>query len=240
MPDCLWTIGYNVPEAGARGKMMGAKWRGEESDKGDDKGRGKGRGMEACPGPRSRGSAPRFLFFRLSPAPGQGSMNIKMSDERFCLASCEHCGQHIEFPAHGCRDEGGVSALREGDCPRRGGPASQGKPDEITAGELKAALAGPCRDAGFRSFTRAACCWLLASWSCCPWLILAFAILTGYCVYWYAVNAQEMFSSLSGSVYLLILKSLSTLDRSLGGAVAVFFMFKPILARSPNARNPSN
>ena len=185
--------------------MMGAKWRGD-FDKGDDKGRGKGRGMEACPGPRSRGSLPRFLFFRLSPVAGQGSMNVKMSDERFCIAACEHCGQRIEFPAHGV----GMKVA----CPHcarelvlAGEVASaSAKPEEITAGELKAALAGPVPRQRISVLYQAGLLLVACFMVLLPLAYFGLAVLTGYGVYRYAVNAKEMFFSLGGNVYLLLLE----------------------------------
>jgi len=43
-----------------------------------------------------------FPGFSLNSTFASGSIKaVRMSEERFCICSCEHCGGHIEFPASG-------------------------------------------------------------------------------------------------------------------------------------------
>jgi len=117
-------------------------------------------------------------------------------------------------------------------------PTAPEKAEEITAAELKAALEGcvpRCRVSVFyqAGLLLVACFMILL-----PLAYLAFATFAGYCVYWYAVHAGALFAGHSGGVYLLILKVVLYVGPIVGGAVAVFFMFKPILARSPKRAEP--
>lgn len=161
-----------------------------------------------------------------------------MSDEMFCLASCEHCGQHIEFPA----EAAGVKVA----CPHcarettlfgelRGETAEA---DGITAGELKAALDGVVPRRRISVLYQAGLLLVALFMILLPLAYLAFATFAGYCVWWYAVHARAMFSGVSGGTHLFILKIIAYVGPIVGGAVAVFFMFKPLLARRPKHAEP--
>ena len=165
-------------------------------------------------------------------------MTLRMSNERFCIASCEHCGQHIEFPAEGA----GIRVP----CPHcametvllEEAPITPEKAEEITAGELKSALAGTVPRRRVSVFYQAGLLLVTVFMILLPLAYLAFATFAGYCVYWYAVHAQGLFSGPSGGIHLIILKVVLYVGPIVGGAVAVFFMFKPILARSPKRAEP--
>jgi Zn-dependent protease with chaperone function len=161
-----------------------------------------------------------------------------MSVEGFCIASCEHCGQHIEFPAEG-------ACIRVA-CPHcavetvlvEDAPIALEAADEITAAELKAALEGAVPRRRVSVFYQAGLLLVAVFMILLPLAYLAFATLAGYCVYWYAVHARGLLTSLSGGFHVLILRVVLYVGPIIGGAVAVFFMFKPILARSPKRAEP--
>jgi Zn-dependent protease with chaperone function len=160
------------------------------------------------------------------------------SNEQFCIASCEHCGQHIEFPAEGV----GLSVV----CPHCATESvlaeeaadSSGAADEITAAELKTALGGSVPRCRISLFYQAGLLLVAFFMLLLPPAYVAFGTFAGYCVYWYAVHGLELFSSFSGSIHLLILKVLLYVGPLVGGMVAVFFMLKPILARRPKRAEP--
>jgi Zn-dependent protease with chaperone function len=161
-----------------------------------------------------------------------------MSDERFCLTSCEYCGQHIEFPAeavgvkvacpHCASETTLVGKLRES-------PAAA---DEITAAELKAALEGVVPRRRISVFYQAGLLLVALFMILLPLGYLTFATFAGYCVWWYAVHARAIFSGVSGGVHLLILKVVAYVGPIVAGVVAVFFMFKPLLAQRPKRAKP--
>ena len=156
-----------------------------------------------------------------------------MSDQGFCLTSCQHCGEHIEFPMAGigqlvacphCEAETILEA--------EFAPALETlKANEITAAELKAALAGVVPRRRISIFYQLGLLAVAIFMVLLPVAYLAFAAATAYGTYWYGVHGLALFSSLSGGLYILILKAILYFGPLLGGTVAVFFMFKPILAR---------
>ena len=152
-----------------------------------------------------------------------------MSDQRFCLASCRHCGQHIEFPAEGagmrvpcphCAEE---TVLIEETTPDAGG--------EITAAELKAALSGVAPRRRISIFYQAGLLAVALFMVLLPLAYLALAVFAAWCIYWYAIHGLALFSSFEGGIQFFILKAILYVGPLVGGTVAVFFMFKPILAR---------
>lgn len=161
-----------------------------------------------------------------------------MSDQKFCLASCQHCGQHIEFPAEGagmrvpcphCAVETILNEERH---------ATPDAGEEITAAELKTALDGAAPPRRVSIFYQAGLLVVAFFMVLLPVAYLAFATFIAYCVYWYALHGLALFSSLAGTFQLLILKVVLYIGPLLGGAIAVFFMFKPILARRRKSAPP--
>jgi Zn-dependent protease with chaperone function len=161
-----------------------------------------------------------------------------MSDERFCLASCEHCEQHIEFPADGI----GMTVA----CPHCGNPTLLSEHEgnqpatqvEVGAGELQAAFAGAVPRSRISFFYQIGLLLVAVFMILLPVAYLAFVFLAAYGVYWYAVHALVLFSSLTGGFYGMILRVLLYVGPIVGGSVAVFFMFKPLLARRPKRMEP--
>ncbi len=162
-----------------------------------------------------------------------------MLDERFCIASCEHCDQHIEFPAAGvgltvqcphCACQTVLFPSRD---------TATAAPGQITAADLKAAFAGPVARRRISVFYEAGLLLVAVIMLLLPLAYLALASLAAYGVYWYAVHAQVLFSTFSGGVYVLVIKGILYVAPICAGVVAVFFMFKPILARPPKTAEPA-
>ena len=150
----------------------------------------------------------------------------------FCLASCQHCGQHIEFPAEGagmrvpcphCALETILTEER---------PATPDAGEEITAAELKAAFGRlGAAASSFHLLPRRPALWWRFSWSCCPWRIWRLPPLRPIASIGTPSTAWRSFRASSGGVQFIILKAILYIGPLLGGSIAVFFMFKPILAR---------
>jgi hypothetical protein len=117
-------------------------------------------------------------------------------------------------------------------------PATPDAGEEITAAELKAALAGTVPPRRISIFYQAGLLLVAFFMVLLPLAYLAFAAFTAYCVYWYAIHGLALFSSFAWTFQLLILKVILYIGLLLGGAVAVFFMFKPILARRRKSAPP--
>jgi Zn-dependent protease with chaperone function len=161
-----------------------------------------------------------------------------MSDQKYSIASCENCGGHIEFPAEGagmrvqcphCAVETNLIAEPSTFSQAQG---------QITAAELKAAFDGIVPRSRIPIFYQAGLLLVALFMIVLPGAYLAFATFCGYCVYWYAVHALAIFSGASGGMYLIILKVVLYVGPIIGGVIAVFFMFKPILARTPKRAEP--
>ena len=158
-----------------------------------------------------------------------------MSDSGFCLAACSHCGQHIEFPAEGigaavacpyCKHETILEQIFAEDVNLSPNPDAG-----ITAGELKEAMTGVVPRRSISVFYQFGLLLVAIFMVLLPVVYLAFVGSIAYGTYWYAVHARVLFASLSGGVYGLIFRAIIYIGPILGGTVAVFFMFKPILAR---------
>jgi len=180
-----------------------------------------------------------FHGFSLNSTFASGSIKaVRMSEERFCICSCEHCGEHIEFPASGvgtrvaCPHCGAETVLTE----VQERPAE--KLDQISAAELKEALAGTVTRRRISVFYQAGLVLVALFMILLPVAYLAFVALVAYCTYWYAVHARVLLTSLSGGFYLFFLKAILYVGPLIAGGIAVFFMFKPILARTPKRAEP--
>ena len=158
-----------------------------------------------------------------------------MSDSQFCVAACHHCGQHIEFPAEGigapvtcphCEQETILDQIVT--------EVTDSNPEsdnEINAGELKEAMTGSVPRRRISLFYQLGLLLVAIFMVLLPVAYLAFVGSIAYGTYWYGVHARVLFSSLSGGVYGLIFRAIIYFGPIVGGTVAVFFMFKPILAR---------
>ena len=110
--------------------------------------------------------------------------------------------------------------------------------EEISAAELQSAMAGPVSRQRISIFYQIALLLVALFMVLLPVIYLAFACLAGYGVYWYAIHGLVLFSSFTGGGYVFILKTVLYLGPLIGGTVAVLFMFKPLLARSPKRAEP--
>jgi Zn-dependent protease with chaperone function len=116
--------------------------------------------------------------------------------------------------------------------------AVQEQTDEVTAGELKAALEGVLPRRRISVFYQAGLVLVAVFMVLLPLAYLAFAAFAAYCTYWYAVHAWVLFSGSPGGIHLVVFKAILYLGPIVGGIVAFFFMFKPLLARSPKRAEP--
>jgi Zn-dependent protease with chaperone function len=163
-----------------------------------------------------------------------------MSDQGFLLATCHHCGQNIEFPEQGV----GVAIS----CPHCAReiilenvslePIDGQEQIEITAGELKAAMTGTVSRRRVSVFYQLGLLIVAIFMVLLPVTYLAFVGCVAYATYWYGVHAIALFSGITGGIYGLIIKVLLYLGPLVGGIIAVFFMFKPILARPRKSAEP--
>lgn len=110
--------------------------------------------------------------------------------------------------------------------------------EEITAAELREALAGTLPRRRVSILYQAGLLVVAVFMVLLPVAYLALAILAGYGLYWYALHAGGLFSSLPGGAHLFVLKAILYLGPLIGGLVALFFMFKPILASRPKRAQP--
>ncbi len=163
-----------------------------------------------------------------------------MHDENYCVASCEICQQHIEFPRSGL----GVKVA----CPHCGQPTvlledlsvvlAPAVGEEISAAELQTAFSGVLPRRRIPFFYQVGLVLVAVFMVLLPLAYLAFAAATACGVYWYARHGLALFSGLAGGIYLLLTKIVLYLGPLVAGVVAVFFMFKPLLARSPKRVHP--
>jgi Zn-dependent protease with chaperone function len=156
-----------------------------------------------------------------------------MSELGFRLAACCHCGEHIEFPKEGigtpvpCPHCDQETILEDISFANGGGPVQ----DEITAGELKDAMEGTVPHRRISVFYQLGLILVALFMMLLPVAYFAFVASVAYATYWYGVHAVVLFSGFSFGIYGLIIKAILYIGPLVGGTIAVFFMFKPILAR---------
>lgn len=164
-----------------------------------------------------------------------------MSEPRFGLAVCQYCEQRIEFPPEGagapvaCPNCGQETVLQD-ISPAVTEAFDQ---DEITAGELKAALAGIVNPGKISVLYQLGLLLVAIFMVLLPAVYLGFVVLLGYATYWYGVHAKVLLSSFTGGIHVFIIKMVLYLGPLIGGTIAVFFMFKPILARPRRSPEPT-
>jgi Zn-dependent protease with chaperone function len=164
-----------------------------------------------------------------------------VSDQSFHRTCCKHCGQHIEFPedALGSRVAcpGCEQSLVLGEDPIIA--ASEPRPEELTAGELKAALEGTIPRRKVSLLYQFGLLLVAIFMVLLPIAYLCFIAGVIYGVYWYAFHGRALlFSGPTGGLYGIIFRVILYIGPLLGGLIAVFFMFKPILARPRKGIEP--
>jgi Zn-dependent protease with chaperone function len=156
-----------------------------------------------------------------------------MSESGFLLAACHHCGEHIEFPQEGigtavccphCEQETILTDISFAD-------SEAPVPGEITAADLKAAMEGTVPRRRISVFYQLGLVLVALFMVLLPVAYFAFVAGLAYATYWYGVHAVVLFSGLNAGIYVLILKAILYVGPLVGGTIAVFFMFKPLLAR---------
>jgi Zn-dependent protease with chaperone function len=161
-----------------------------------------------------------------------------MSNEGFGKVSCEHCGQHIEFPLEAAGMKVACPTCAQETTLLAEIPIQAEEAEEITDEELQAALQGVVKPRRISIFYQAGLMLVAIFMILLPLAYLAFASFAAYCVYWYAVHGLVIFSKVSGGSHMTILKLIVYVGPIVGGAVAVFFMFKPLLAGRPEEAEP--
>lgn len=118
-----------------------------------------------------------------------------MSESGFGLAACQHCGQHIEFPRDGMGQSVACPHCREETVLEEMTPAvpATPAPDELTAAELKAALAGIVPRQRVSIFYQFGLALVALFMVLLPLVYLAFVAGLAYATYWYGVHAWVMF-----------------------------------------------
>jgi len=166
-----------------------------------------------------------------------------MNEPGFGLAACQHCGQRIEFP-----QEGAGTAVACPSCEQAtvlqdiSAPVTEAtemtESAGITAGELKAALAGTVQPPRISVFYQLGLLLVAMFMVLLPVVYLAFVALLAYATYWYGDHARVMLEGFTGGIHVFIIKVILYLGPLIGGTIAVFFMFKPILARPRRTAEP--
>ncbi len=153
-------------------------------------------------------------------------------DAEYCRAACCHCGQHLEFPRQG---SGSIIACPACglDTPLDSLPDEPEITPELSAAELQEAFVGATTVPGISFFYQFGLVLVVLFMILLPVAYLALAAGLACGVYWYATHAQVLFSFRGGGVYGLMLRVLLYGGPLIGGGIAVFFMFKPLLARGP-------
>ncbi|MBI1177443.1 M48 family metalloprotease [bacterium] len=163
-----------------------------------------------------------------------------MSDQGFRLTSCQHCGEHIEFPLEGlgllvaCPHCAQETTLEESPA----GSSPESVQETITAAELTMTLDGTVVPPRISIFYQLALLLVAMFMVLLPVTYLAFVGCIAYGTYWYGTHATVLLSGLTGGVYLYILRIIFYIGPLMGGMIAVFFMFKPILARPRKQAQP--
>jgi Zn-dependent protease with chaperone function len=168
-----------------------------------------------------------------------------MSEPGFCVASCQQCGEHIEFPVGGhgmrvqcphCAAETVLIANPQQPEPQPAFPSAAAQ--EITAAELKEALSEIVPRRRISVFYQIGLLLVALFMVFLPLAYLAFIGLVAYCTYWYAIHARVIMTSFEAGGRVYILRAVAYIGPILAGGIAVFFMFKPILARKRKGTNP--
>ena len=166
-----------------------------------------------------------------------------MNGELFAKCGCGHCGNHIEFPFG--------AAGAEVQCPHCGQPtvlSLQGPPAaegvRPSAGELVAAFGGPVPRTRVSPFYQMGLVLVTVMMILLPLAYLALVAATIYGVYAYATHFSFLLHSTRGGARFYVGRLLLYFAPLFGGAVLVFFMVKPLLARraphaQPLALNPA-
>ena len=160
-----------------------------------------------------------------------------MNDELYAKCSCQHCGTHIEFPLE--------AADQTVDCPSCKTPTllsliaptstANGKP---SSPEILNAFQGGIPRTRVSVLYQIGLVLVAIVMVILPIIYLAMIIAAGWGVYYYAVHAKFLLTSMHGGGRLYIIKLLAYLTPLLIGCILVIFMIKPLFARRPKQAQP--
>jgi len=117
--------------------------------------------------------------------------------------------------------------------------------EDISAAELLEAFQGAVTRRRISAFYQLGLLLVTVFMLFLPVAYLALTAALAWGVYWYAVYGLALFTSLAGGLYGIIIRAALYVAPNIAGIVAVFFMFKPLLAKNPKRvepleLNPSN
>jgi hypothetical protein len=152
----------------------------------------------------------------------------------FAKCACTHCGIHIEFP---------LSELETTvACPQCGEQtflqAEEPPSEPVNTTDVFQGLTGVLKKQRLSLFYQAGMLLVTLVMILLPvlYIMLIGGIVWG-CI-WYAQHAIVLLSNFHGGIYLYFLKLALYVGPLFAGAIAVLFMFKPILARMPEGPEP--
>lgn len=167
-----------------------------------------------------------------------------MSEEAYAKCSCQHCGNHIEFPV-----EAAGASVR---CPHCDEPTTLAlvapepvdTPSDLTAAELMAEFRAPVPRTRVSFFYQLGLLLVSVMMVLLPLVYLALIAAAVWGVYLYATHFTFLLTSSGGGARVFVLKLLAYVTPLFVGCVLVFFMIKPLFARrapraQPLAMNPA-
>jgi len=170
-----------------------------------------------------------------------------MSDLGFVKCDCNHCGTHLEFPLE--LDQTAI------ECPHCGeqtilasceatAPSATAEPlPQWTVHDIQHAFSGQIRRPWSSPVYVFALLLVSAVMALLPLVYLGLVGSAAYGVYFWADEGRFLFDGPRGGVYGLLIRATLYVAPLIAGAIAVFFMIKPLLARpgrraQPLALNP--
>jgi Zn-dependent protease with chaperone function len=171
-----------------------------------------------------------------------------MSDSDLAKCVCQHCGQGLEFPLEAagmsvqcpsCEKECVLTVSDAGVNSEQPAPPASG----ISIAEIVAAFESRLPRTSVSPLYQIGLLIVAAAMIVLPILYLSLVGLVGFATYWWARYGTFVFVG-GVNIHLIILEGLLYLAPLIGGIIAVFFMFKPLLARrapraQPLALNPA-
>jgi len=160
-----------------------------------------------------------------------------MNQDLYAKCSCQSCGTHIEFPLD--------AADMTVDCPhckqptqlslQAPAPPASGK---LSAPDILAAFESGITRNRVSFFYQIGLVLVAAVMVILPLVYLGMIIAAGWGVYYYAIHAKFLLTSMTGGGRVYLLKLLVYLTPLLMGCILVLFMVKPLFARRPKRSQP--
>jgi len=161
-----------------------------------------------------------------------------MNEELFARCSCQHCGTHIEFPLE--------AADMTADCPHcqkptllsldaPPTPSAHGKPG---APEILNAFQAAVPRTPVSLFYQAGLVLVAVMMVILPLLYVTMVAAAGWGVYYFAIHAKFLVTSMAGGPRLYLLQLVAYAAPLFIGGVLVLFMVKPLFARRQKQAQP--